>query len=678
MSYEAWNVLLAKHFFNCGMAGRRVYLYTTADLIEEIGRPYKAGVPAFIASVKAGPYGITRGGACLKALHVTKGWRSRPAQSFPPYIAYLALFVHAAGLSGDFAPHAYYPRLRSLLGEEPTSGTYPHFDRMIDLWDDLERWSNEDKGGTLGVFTASISGGWIHVGLPIAQAMLNENERRSLPTVFARAGFDSIVPPTDLSLVSALLAYGHLSLRPRTIKVLDGRELGSDRTREALLDIVLEELQDWDGTVNDAVLSEGEGRVWGVLRLCCTLDPISGRAHFALRCSTAHDLPDGGLILTLDGHPDRFSCDESVTGWSSPIEREDGGILDASTLDWAGGARMREEDREWVLTLPGQPIRILTNGAPYGLPGLVEARQLAVDTSFYLIVGDDCRPLLEHWGASSCAGFRAVPVTAGLPAGWRLYQADGVHDDSLVRYIYPMLALPTALRVDLFGGLRVSRGSNQYFRFAPPRIVVRGANNEVAIYCNNLPLRPEPDGLYNVPDDLLGAPRLLVQAHRAGEEVGRRAFYLLDSFAWRGLPPARAFDVFGNPTAPDAAARASGAIVTGVAVPTTTFGILDGLRREREVALIGREPGQIVLWPREPLPTWETVWAVTTGKRAHATFRGSSLSTAEPIPMRGADRKHLAAWKDILWYHRKTVAPPKHKRLRGLWEWYVKEAGRVR
>jgi len=678
MSYEAWNTLLAKRFFNPDMAGRRVYLYTTDDLIEEIGRPYKAGMHDFIAGVKAGAHGITRGGVCLKALHVTKEWKNR-ASNYPPYVAYLALFVLAAGLSGDFAPHAYYPRLRKLLGEEPALGMYPHFDHMIDLWDDLERWSNEDRDGALGVFTASISGGWIHVGLPIAQAVLSEDERRSLPTVFARAGFDPIVPPSDPSLVGALLAYGRSNLRPRTLKLLDGPEGGGDRTREALLDVVLEELQDWDGTVRaDAVPAEGGGHVWGALRLCCALDPISGRAHFTLRCSTAHNLPDGGLVLTLDGHSGRFSCDESVTGWSSPVEWEDGVVFDAITLDWARGARMRETDRDWVLTLPGQPIHILTDGAPYGLAGLVEARQLAVGTSFYLVVRDDCGPLLESWGTSSCARFRAVPVTAGLPAGWRLYQADGVRDDSLVRHIYPMLALPSVLRVDLFGGLRVSRRSNQYFRFAPPRIVVHGGADEFVVCCNGVSMQSGAGGLYDVPDDVLSAPRLLIQVHRGGEEVGRRSFYFLDSFAWRGLPPMRTFDAFGNPVSDGDASHAFGATVTNVQAPPAIFGILDGLRREREVALIGREPGQIATWPREPLPTWEPVWAVTTGKRLRATFRGSTVSAAEPGSARGADRTHIAAWKDLLWYHRRRIVPPAHKGLRALWELYVKEAGRVR
>jgi hypothetical protein len=64
----------------------------------------------------------------------------------------------AVGVEGDFAPHAYYPRLRTLLGEPSVVGAYPWFDRMLELWDDLERWASSDQAGRLGNFVASIAG----------------------------------------------------------------------------------------------------------------------------------------------------------------------------------------------------------------------------------------------------------------------------------------------------------------------------------------------------------------------------------------------------------------------------------------------------------------------------------------------------------------------------------------
>jgi hypothetical protein len=162
--YLQWNAALAAHFFRSDMAGRPVHLYVTEDLLTELGKLIGLAPQSFVQAVKAGPPWATRQGLCQRALQSLAGWRSRQL-SYPPYVAYLALFVLAAGMEGDFAPHAYHPRLRDLLGEE-SRAALPSFDRMLVLWDDLERWSHRDMQGSLGLFTVTIAGNWIHVGLP--------------------------------------------------------------------------------------------------------------------------------------------------------------------------------------------------------------------------------------------------------------------------------------------------------------------------------------------------------------------------------------------------------------------------------------------------------------------------------------------------------------------------------
>ena len=122
---------------------------------------------------------------------------------YPPYLAYLALFVLAGGHEGTFDPRSYYPRLWELL-DEPGTGTPPSFDRMLELWDDLERWSVHDCQGDLGIFEARIVGGKIHIGLPLAQTVLTESERSALPSVFAAAGLEAGSLPSDRELRRAL------------------------------------------------------------------------------------------------------------------------------------------------------------------------------------------------------------------------------------------------------------------------------------------------------------------------------------------------------------------------------------------------------------------------------------------------------------------------------------------
>lgn len=144
------------------MAGREVLLYTNREIIVSVGEGL-GDVSDFINVVKAGPSWATRSGLCQKALQAFEDWRNRGFK-YPPYIAFLVLFVLAEDAEGDFAAHAYYPRLNRLLGEDPNAGRPPSFDRTITLWDDLEKWSREDKHEELGRFTARIRGGWIYVG----------------------------------------------------------------------------------------------------------------------------------------------------------------------------------------------------------------------------------------------------------------------------------------------------------------------------------------------------------------------------------------------------------------------------------------------------------------------------------------------------------------------------------
>lgn len=154
MDFSEWNKLIAQYFFNNEeMSGREVLLYVNEKLINRLGEPFNADVNDFINAVKAGRPDVTRSGFCQKAFQTYKDWRSWKLFEYPPYIAYLAFFVLAGGTQGDFAAQAYYPRLRKLLGESEDAGQPPSFDRMIDLWDDLEKWSREDKHGVNAFFS---------------------------------------------------------------------------------------------------------------------------------------------------------------------------------------------------------------------------------------------------------------------------------------------------------------------------------------------------------------------------------------------------------------------------------------------------------------------------------------------------------------------------------------------
>ena len=178
MEYLEWNNLIAKHFFNEENTGKEVLLYVNDEILGEIGKG--SDVDDFIQSIKIGPRWAYHFSICQKALQAFEGWR-RKELDYPPYISYLAFFVLAAVTATDYASYSYYPGFWKRLNESQDSGTPPSFDRMITLWDDLEKWSTEDKHEELGRFTAWIRGSWWKVGLPWSQTIISKDEQKHLP-----------------------------------------------------------------------------------------------------------------------------------------------------------------------------------------------------------------------------------------------------------------------------------------------------------------------------------------------------------------------------------------------------------------------------------------------------------------------------------------------------------------
>jgi hypothetical protein len=667
------------------MAGRTVYLYVTEELIEELGQASGAGLQDFLNAVKTG---LDRGeikGICQKALHSLEYWRHNRKYShnpYPLYIGYLALFVLASGIDGDFSSNEYYRRLRTLLGEESKSGTYYKFDGMRVLWDDLEHWANEDKSGELGFFNGNIVGKRIHVGLPLAQTLLTQEELKALPVIFAEADLDPTCPPSFAALAQSLAKYGRNYLQKRTLRLLE--EGGDqDELRLALLERIIDELRDWDGTAS--LSSDEETRIYGVLRLCCSkLDKTAGRTTLTLRCSTKHEFPEDGLSLILDGTSDSFYCEEDRIGWSEPIRSEsDGKTIDVSRFDWSQELRMQSPDKRWHFKLPAFPVRVFVTGLGEGLPGLIEVRQLPKNSPFYLAARQECCQLLKTWGESSCKGFKKLQIAEGLPQEWHFFYADAAYSDELFKREYPLLSWPTTVRLDLQGGIRLDKG-NRFFKFAPPKLVLQGGDESVKVYCNNQLLDcTQEEGIYELRTDLPTGIKLLIEA-RTGEDVVKRCSLLLvEDFCIQKPIYAQQFDSFGccNADVENKSIGIAGALVQGVNCPSFNFNTSLPAQGNQRFFFVGSEPGQIVSYPSESLPTdWTPIWAISLGRRrGQVMFCGTSLMELEPMQSRYKDRKKLRQWKEILWHRRKRILPPVGDcRLQALWKKIQKEAEYVK
>jgi hypothetical protein len=684
MNYLAWNDAIGARFFNSERSGVRVFLYVTTDVVTEIGAPHEADCNDFIAAVKTGPPWNTRHGKgiCQQALQALDDWRNRNLE-YPPYLSYLALFVFADTVKVEgFARFSYYPGLRQLLGEEPAAGGYPSFDKMYALWFDLEEWSNRDMNGEYGIFRADILGKREYVGLPKAQTILTDDERHKLPLLFAENGFDSFSPPSDKELSHLLSHEAHHYLLPHTKQLLEDRSDAESAVREVLLDAILEELHNWDGTVppQPEIGAQTKSSL-GNLRLAMVLDRTAQTARFFLRCRSNREYPDEGLQLTGEEIQDPLYCYEDWQGWSTPLSDSEtqAGIFDPSHLDWRDGLSLIDHEHTWKTTLSKRSIRVMVNATPFGFDGFVEDSQIPQGKSFYLLAHNDHADTLQTWGNECCEGFSEVNLISGLPAGWRLYSVDRANSDAHICDDFPFLAFPTVMRIQLHGGLKV-RG-NQYFTFALPDIEITGTVDVVNVFCNDYQLNITPEtGMYSIPDALC-ARRLIVEIRRDGVCIRRRSLYARETVEWRDAVSTAYLDKFGRRIEDGAAETCVGTIVDGVTPPEFNPGIFLPPSAGHRVYFVGKNPGEIVECPNETISgDWQPVWAVLMQRRGKgiAIYCGTDPANEAPGTTGYENQKRRRLWKDILWYRRKRIVCPSHPTLRSLWQRYKEVAHHVR
>jgi hypothetical protein len=671
MQYLAWNDLLVGYFFKPDAAGKRVRLCVTSSVIEELGRTTNSSLLDFVAAIKAGPPWVTRQGVCQKAFQAMSHWRNGQLP-YPPYVGYLSFFVLAAGLDGDFAPHAYYPRLRALLDEAPATGQYPSFNRMLELWDDLERWANEDMHGDLGEFRADIAGGWINVGLPVAQVILTENERECLHTIFAEAGLDPTSSPSDEQFAALLLARGHHRLRPRTLQLLQD-QAGASEVRDLLISTALEELREWDGQFT----ADGnhKSQIYSTLRLCGRLNRVARRVQFVLRCRSKHDIPEEGLVLRLVGQNAALRCLDYVMGWSTELTLDaDGAVFDPARLDWSAGASGAAEDLGWRFRLPASDVRIFEDGGANAIPGIVEIARLPKQKPFYLTCHSRATEIIETWGRSHCQDFSDLGIESGLPAGWKLFHAAGATSDALIRERFPELAFNSTVRVYFEDGVRSSR--NQYFSFGLPQLVVDGGDSAL-VYCGETRLEAGEDGRYSIPDSIVRPGRLPIEVRYDEEVITRRSLFVCDEVPTPGSNSFKG-DRFGRACQPKGdEAFVSGASTSSESPPYNVVFLPDvkDPRKHGKLIFIGRVPGQIAFLAAGEHPKgWDPVWAILLHRNGTVTFCGDSLLNAAPMPGRVVDKRQVQEWKRVLWHRRKRIAAPQHEGLKRLWLSYQEEA----
>lgn len=678
MKYLEWNDLLAKQYFHSSMSGREVLLYVNAEIIDNTGEPHNVGLSDFIENIKTGPPWGTGGALCNNAFTAYNKWRKREL-IYPPYINYLVFFVLAGVTETGRAPHSYYPGIWKLLGEDERRGTPRHFDRMITLWDDLEKWSREDKHEELGRFVARIRGGWINVGLPRSQTILSENERKSLPAFFNYTGLDPTDPPTPEYLKIILSCYGQDYLENRTRKLIESTIADDIVLNKALFELVAEELENWDGTAHEQFSREQTLRQYTQtsLRLCIKLDTLASRANVFVRFKTGALFPDEPLQFQRDTGGEVWQCVESQLGWSTyfnDLSRNPPVKLDGACLDWENGERFTDENYQWRATLRKASVRVFRLRTD-GLPDWIETQRLERGIGFLIACKPEYKDIIESWG-NSCGSFEQKSVS-GLSPGWLLFAGKNATKSCPGVGI---LTLSSTIRLYLDGGVKARQG-NAYFRFAPPRIILENSHGTETVMLNGRPLGSSESeaNIFLLPDDIPANIPLRIEVdtgeHRLSKVIRLEEYSLPDSF---DHTPCRS--PAGDIHLTEIPVSACGACVSGCENQESYKP--PGLPAlSAKIVLIGGRPGQICILSNSYNLPWDPVWAAVkkSKKSWQIIFCGKphQLQRRSKLPPPSGDRASIKQWKKMVWHMRKRYCLPELAGVRSIWENFSRLAKNV-
>jgi len=89
---------MVTRFFREDLAGRQVFLFVTAEVLDQVASRFSLDHTDFIRAIAGEPGSIEASQVAQRAVRLcaTGRWRNSPTVVYPPYVAHLCLFVYAA------------------------------------------------------------------------------------------------------------------------------------------------------------------------------------------------------------------------------------------------------------------------------------------------------------------------------------------------------------------------------------------------------------------------------------------------------------------------------------------------------------------------------------------------------------------------------------------------------
>lgn len=492
MNYLDWNQKIAEYFFNEKKSGHEVILYVDESVIKKIGLSENS-VQFFVNEVKSWDGYINYPGFCMKALHTYKHGYDKETE-YPPYLAYLAIFVYASTINDPdidkTGKESYYRKLSFLLNQNINSNT---FTRIDELWYDLEDWSVNIREGSLGLFHTWIRGKHMHVGLATSQILITEDEREMLPDIFYDSSLSISEVPDKFSLKKSLIQHGRNKLNPKTIQFLEKSESSRNQHELAALNILLGIIQSafktWDGTCSDIYKDKREKLLLGLYSFEKITDAgkiIKPRVRTIIKSQINDDYLEEEIILAdnrQNSYRFNFSLDSEISGpllisdddsWT-PVE-----IGKTNGFSWGNMSELSSVNGDYHIIRREKNIRAFHSLEKTGYSGWIETTNIDLYEPLYIFVHSFLKNEFSKWLETGVAEYKEFPNNNADPE-WNIYYCNSVRSS-----FSPFFSIKMYLEVSLEGGLKARREktggkklNNAYvYPYFPDIIIEGGEGNE--------------------------------------------------------------------------------------------------------------------------------------------------------------------------------------------------------
>ncbi|QEC41687.1 hypothetical protein [Pseudobacter ginsenosidimutans] len=482
MKYLDWNDCISRYFFSLANAGKNIHFYLTKSDLINLGRKY---LPEnndtdiwedYINAIKFDEHVSTTQSPYSpidRPLQLAASW---DGQSFPPYIAYLVLYIIPLTESdnGNFNSNNYYGRINEFLRKNGVLNervqkkiTSVNFQKISHLWNNLEEWSIITKNCDLGIFELKKFGNpnWIYVGKPLSQCLFSPKEIRKLPELFLEAG---LVPGSTYSeeqIKKILLKFGktYLGVNDSTLRLLNDErnELG-----HSIIEITSREYKKWKGESHQLIQNGADEKIKrnytvAPLFLQFEIHQNTETINFSYRLYSSNDYP---VDLKFDGLENIYE----TRGWSKTIK-----------LPFREKFELKDEFNRWIARFPSKEIRLFRSGASIQLSNQywVESDVLSKTDKMYLLCRTELGDSITEWGKCfKPSNFEKLDIE-GLPDGYELFFFQ--YPPKSHPEIY-QLSIPSGKLIQLAGGLRV--GFRTYLNLNLPEVELINADGNEEVY----------------------------------------------------------------------------------------------------------------------------------------------------------------------------------------------------